>query len=76
MNKNSTNKIIKVVDFGISGMCNNFNIDYTEAGSVRYLAPEVILYKAPANSSIDIWAMGVILFWMLHGHPPFDGHTK
>jgi len=57
-------------------MCNNINIDYTEAGSVRYLAPEVIQYKAPANSSIDIWAMGVILYWMLHGYPPFDGQTR
>jgi serine/threonine protein kinase len=54
-------------------MCNNINIDYTEAGSIRYLAPEVILYKAPANSAIDIWALGVILYWMLHGYPPFDG---
>jgi len=30
------------VDFGISGSSHNINIDYTEAGSVRYLAPEVI----------------------------------
>ena len=55
---------------------NNVNIDYTEAGSIRYLAPEVILYKAPANSAIDVWAMGIILYWLLHGNPPFDGQNR
>lgn len=69
-------KQLKVVDFGISGTSSQVNIDYTEAGSLRYLAPEVIQFRAPAHSGIDIWAMGVILYWMLHGHSPFEGRTK
>lgn len=69
-------KQIRVVDFGISGSSNQINTEYTTAGSLRYLAPEVILYKAAAHSGIDIWAMGVILYWMLHGHAPFDGQSK
>ena len=40
------------------------------------MAPEVIQFRAPAHSGIDIWAMGVILYWMLHGHSPFEGRTK
>lgn len=58
---------IKVVDFGISGTQNLINIDYTEAGSARYFAPEVLSTHAPAHPAIDVWAMGCILFWMLVG---------
>ncbi len=62
-----------MVDFGIAGSNNNINVDLTNAGSLRYLTPEVILWRYPAHPGIDIWAMGVILYWMLAGVPPFDG---
>jgi serine/threonine protein kinase len=58
------------------GSSNTINIEYTEAGSLRYLAPEVILRSAPAHPAIDIWAMGCILYWMINGFPPFNGSTK
>ena len=51
----------------------NVYIDYTNAGSLRYLAPEVILGNAPAHPSIDIWALGIILYYMICGAPPFTG---
>lgn len=35
-------------------------------GSPRYISPEVLLFNTPANPSIDVWALGVILFKMLH----------
>ena len=61
-------KEIKVVDFGIAGLASRLNIDPTEAGSIRYMAPEVLSRKnIMPNTAIDIWAMGCILFAMLHG---------
>lgn len=62
---------LKVVDFGICGRYSLDYIDFTEAGSIRYLAPEVITSHAPAQPSIDVWAMGCILFWMVTGGSPF-----
>jgi serine/threonine protein kinase len=63
----------KVVDFGISGFfCN----DPTQAGSLKYLPPEVLIDQVPANPGVDIWAMGCILYRLIHGYAPFDGSTK
>ncbi|EGR34275.1 protein kinase domain protein [Ichthyophthirius multifiliis] len=76
MFNDQNHKIIKVVDFGISGKQSLINIDYTEAGTVRYLAPEVIKSHAPAHPSIDVWALGCILFWILTGNSPFNQKQK
>jgi hypothetical protein len=35
---------IKVVDFGIAGVCNNNKKDKIDAGSIAYMPPEVIYY--------------------------------
>ena len=37
-----------------------------------YIAPEII-HGMPYNKSVDFWALGVLLFEMLIGRPPFDG---
>ena len=73
---NEEKKDLRVVDFGIAGSDSKINNEQTNAGSIRYLTPEVITYRYPAHPGIDIWAMGVILFWMLSGRPPFDGNTR
>jgi serine/threonine protein kinase len=33
---------IKIVDFGIAGRCKGSNIEKTDAGTLRYMAPEVL----------------------------------
>ena len=53
------------------------NFDPTECGSLGYMAPEVLSRKnIMANLAIDIWAMGVILYELLHGYLPFKGASK
>ena len=44
------------------------------AGTVPYMAPEIIRGQQPSVQS-DIWAMGVLLFEMLVGRRPFAGDT-
>lgn len=64
------------MDFGISGSDTNIVVEYTNAGSIRYIAPEVITSHKPAHPGIDIWAMGCILYQLLTGEPTFNQDTK
>lgn len=54
---------IRVVDFGISGIHAFNSQDKSFAGSLKFMAPEVLSGKrATADPAIDIFSMGVILF--------------
>jgi serine/threonine protein kinase len=44
------------------------------AGTVSYLAPEILRGKR-ASESTDIWSLGVLLYEMSTGRPPFHGRT-
>ncbi len=69
---------LRVVDFGIARVIDNRAWDEREEGLARvvgtpgYMAPEQWLGEAP-TASVDVWALGVILYEMLMGHRPFEG---
>ncbi|CRG95749.1 calcium-dependent protein kinase, putative [Plasmodium gallinaceum] len=68
--KNKNTKNIKLIDFG---MAKKVNCEYlTElCGSPHYISPELIRKKYTISS--DIWALGVMVFFMLTGKYPFEG---
>ena len=70
--------IIKLTDFGSSGLFpantnkkipQNLMLD--TVGTAYYIAPEVLNDRY--DEKCDIWSIGVILFMLLSGRPPFEG---
>lgn len=60
---------LKLTDFGFCKYMNKHRT-YTLCGTPEYMAPEVILSKGYAKS-VDWWGVGVLVFEMVAGFPPF-----
>ena len=77
-------EMVKVLDFGISkhlsqeaGLHSNPSLTKTTDvfGSPTYMSPEQLKASRDVDYRADIWALGVILFEILAGKPPFGGGT-
>ncbi|KAA8494536.1 Myosin light chain kinase A [Porphyridium purpureum] len=69
----------KLTDFGLSGMvAMEDDEEYmmaTHVGTPFFLAPEIVAGHQ-YDTKIDMWAMGVSLYYLLSGKFPFVGKTK
>ena len=66
------NKILKIIDFGLSNFYDGTKRLQTPCGSPCYASPEMVKGKKYDGFNIDIWAIGVVLFAMLCGYLPFE----
>lgn len=68
--------LIKVGDFGIARVAgsNTISTDDIVMGSVHYFSPEQAKGE-PVTAASDLYSVGVVLYEMLTGKPPFDGET-
>lgn len=72
----SQNQTLKLLDFGmVSEVGQSLEPSENEAvvGTVMYAAPEQCgLLQSPVNESSDLYSLGVVMYEMLTGQPPFD----
>lgn len=61
---------LKVCDFGFAKTVEPGTNTWTLCGTPEYLAPEIILNKGHGKA-VDWWALGILIYEMLAGYPPF-----
>jgi serine/threonine-protein kinase len=72
---------IKLLDFGIvtPDPTTEMNVELTvtdaELGTPLYMAPEQYLQAKYVDARADVWSLGVTMFQMLAGRPPFQAPT-
>lgn len=64
---------IKLVDFGFCKIIKTRT--WTLCGTPEYIAPEIIMGKG-YSYTVDWWSLGVLIFEMSTGYPPFYGANR
>ncbi len=68
---------LKLGDFGLAA-----KLEYdgqrrkTVCGTPNYVAPEILEKKNGHSYEVDIWSLGIVIYTMLFGVPPFDANDE
>lgn len=66
------NKVLTIIDFGLSNNYKPGQLLTTACGSPCYAAPEMILGRKYKGLSVDLWSSGIVLYAMVCGYLPFE----
>lgn len=62
---------LKIMDFGLSKILGPNEKVADGFGTLSFVAPEVLV-RSPYNKEVDIWSVGITLYYILTGTLPFD----
>ena len=66
-----TDRCVKVCDFGLARSMSKSSLVMTSIkGTPLYMAPELV-QEQPYDHAVDLWSVGVILYELFVGQPPF-----
>lgn len=68
----SHQNVVKLVDFGLAKMFSSSELK-TKVGAYHYVAPEI--FSGSYTPQVDAWSLGVMLYIMLTGEPPFHSSS-
>jgi serine/threonine protein kinase len=74
-------EFVKVLDFGISKIhdAEHDRVRITKTGQMLgtplYMSPEQAKGESSLDRRVDIYSLGIIVYEMLEGHPPFEGEN-
>ncbi|KAH7294698.1 hypothetical protein KP509_27G013900 [Ceratopteris richardii] len=71
--KNCSYMDLKLADFGTAADFSHGKIFDEMEGTPLYIAPEVLTRSY--DEKVDVWSLGVLLYIMLCGYPPFNGES-
>ena len=66
------NGTIKIINFGLSTQVNTGQKLSFHCGTFSYAVPEILLGRLYDVSTVDIWALGMVPYFMIAGRVPFD----
>jgi serine/threonine protein kinase len=76
--REGSERVVKVLDFGISkmvGEATRLTGAGAVMGTVMYMSPEQVRAQPNVDTRADIWALGVILYELVAGRAPWEGHS-
>lgn len=66
---------MKLVDFGFAKKIKIGIKTWTFCGTPEYVAPEIIMNRGHDHSA-DLWSLGILIYELLTGSPPFQGSDQ
>lgn len=69
-----THTNVKIGDFGFAALLYSDDSE-DSCGSLDYAAPEILSGEAKVSAPADVWALGVVLYFMVTGWLPFRAAT-
>ena len=70
------NAKLKICDLGLSKNTSSESCGKTKCGTRYYMAPEILQGRRQYSYKVDLWSAGVILYEMIYGERPFNGHSE